>query len=494
MPQQAIVIGAGFSGLAAACVLAQEGLQVSVLEQHDQVGGRARVFKKDGFTFDMGPSWYWMPDVMEQFFQRFGSSPSTYFHLKRLDPSYQIYFSDGSTMKVPASFSELKQLFEQEEAGAGHQLELFLADARIKYETGIGEFVQKPSLSLFEYMEPSLLKSAFQLNLFHSFAKHVRGYFRSPKLLQLLEFPVLFLGAMPEKIPALYSMMNYADIKLGTWYPDGGFGKLAEGMFQLAKSLGVTFHFQTTVENLEVYNKQISSVKTSKGVFNADVVISSADYHFTETQLLPSHLRNYSDTYWERRVMSPSCLLYYIGVKKKVKKLQHHNLFFDADFDRHAKAIYNQPQYPEKPLYYVCCPSKTDPSVAPEGMENLFILIPVAPGLDDSTAMRNHYYQHVLQRLEEYCGEAIADHVVTCTPYALQNFKDDYNAFKGNAYGLANTLMQTAFLKPKMRNKKVHNLFYTGQLTVPGPGVPPSIISGQLVADYIVKNFKTQAS
>lgn len=271
---QVVIIGAGFSGMAAASVLAKEGYSVRVIEQHDQVGGRARVLRKDGFVFDMGPSWYWMPDVMEQFFQRFGSSTNQYFQLTRLDPSYQVVFNHGNTMPIPASLEALKDLFEQEENGAGEQLDRFLADAQVKYEKGMGEFVFKPSLSIFEFADPQLIKAAFQLNLFSNFAHHVRRYFTSPKLIQLMEFPVLFLGAMPNNIPALYSMMNYADLKLGTWYPNGGFAKLAEGMYQLALTLGVEFDFNTKVLSFETGNDAIQHIETSKGMYQADVVIS----------------------------------------------------------------------------------------------------------------------------------------------------------------------------------------------------------------------------
>lgn len=302
-----------------------------------------------------------------------------------------------------------------------------------------------------------------------------------------MEFPVLFLGAMPKQIPALYSMMNYADLKLGTWYPEGGFGKLPEAMCRLALQLGVHFEFNTQVESLTLNKNQITEVKTNQGDFLADVVISSADYHFTEQKLIPQGLKNYTEDYWNKRTLSPSCLLYYVGVRKKLPRLKHHNLFFDSDFEAHAKAIYEDPKYPDKPLYYVCCPSKTDSTVAPIGMENLFILIPIAPGLEDTPENRTHFFKQTIERLETYCGESIQDAIVSYTDYSVRDFEKDYNAFKGNAYGLANTLMQTAVLKPQIRNKKIKNLFYTGQLTVPGPGVPPSIISGQIVADYILK-------
>lgn len=486
----AVIIGAGFAGLSAAITLADKGHQVTVVEKNTEIGGRARVFRKDGFTFDMGPSWYWMPEVMEKFFNQFGKSTADYFELKRLDPSYQVIYSQDDVLAVPADYQALKDAFEEIEGGSSVQLDQFLAEAEYKYEVGINEFVHKPGLSILEFMDLKVMKAASKLDLLQSFAKHVRRYFKSPKLLQLLEFPVLFLGAIPKNIPALYSMMNYADIKLGTWYPMGGFGKLAEAMYLLALEKGVEFKTGTEVKSIEVLDGKAKKVITANGEIEADLVIGAGDYHHIDQHLLPKALRNYSEGYWDKRVMAPSCLIYYIGVDKRLPRLQHHNLFFETDFDTHAKAIYETQEWPENPLYYVCCPSKTDGSVAPKGMENLFLLIPVAPGLQDTEEIRTKYFDELVQRLEGFCGESFKKNIISKTTYAYTDFVKDYNAFKGNAYGLANTLGQTAVLKPSIKNKKVKNLYYTGQLTVPGPGVPPAIISGQVVANYIVKHQK----
>ena len=489
-PPHVVVIGAGFAGLSAAITLAHKGYKVTVVEKNKEVGGRARFFEKDGFSFDMGPSWYWMPEVMEKFFNQFGKSTLDYFELKRLDPSYQVIYGKEDVLSVPASYEALKDAFEEIEPGSGVQLDQFLAEAEYKYEVGINEFVHKPGLSILEFMDVKVMKAASKLDLLQSFAKHVRRYFKSPKLLQLLEFPVLFLGAVPKNIPALYSMMNYADIKLGTWYPMGGFGKLAEAMHLLAVENGVEFKTGIAVTSIEVLDRKVKKVITANEEIAADLVIGAGDYHHIDRQLLPKSLSNYSESYWEKRVMAPSCLLYYVGVNKKLPKLQHHNLFFETDFEKHAQAIYETHEWPENPLYYVCCPSKTDPSVAPEGMENLFMLIPVAPGLQDTEEIRARYFEELLDRLEDFCGEKFRENIVTKTTYAYTDFVKDYNAFKGNAYGLANTLKQTAILKPSIKSKKIKNLYYTGQLTVPGPGVPPAIISGQVVANYIVKQQK----
>ncbi|MCB0528851.1 MAG: phytoene desaturase [Saprospiraceae bacterium] len=490
MSKKVIVIGSGFSGLSAACNLAAEGFDVTVLEKNAVPGGRARKFEAEGFVFDMGPSWYWMPDVFEQFFARFGKKVSDYYDLKRLNPSYVVWFGPGDRMDLPANMEALEQLFEQHEPGSAVQLRKFLHEAAYKYEVGMNEFVYKPSDSIREFADWRILTSMFRLQMFTSMSKHVRSLFKNEKLIKLLEFPVLFLGATPQKTPALYSLMNYADMALGTWYPMGGMFRIVEGMVALARELGVRFEMEQEVSSIYVPNGRAKSVTTRQGrEFQADVVVGSGDYHHIDTQLLDGPVRNYSEEYWQSRTMAPSCLLYYLGVGKRLERLQHHNLFFDEDFGRHAIEIYEHPKWPEKPLFYVCAPSVTDPSVAPAGCENLFLLIPVAPGLEDSSEVRERYYHMTMERLERLTGQTIREHVIYKRSYAHTDFVADYNAFKGNAYGLANTLMQTAFLKPKMRSKRVYNMFFTGQLTVPGPGVPPSLISGQVVAKEVARQF-----
>ncbi len=482
---QAIVIGAGPSGLASACYLAAEGHQVQVLERHAQVGGRARQFQAEGFTFDMGPSWYWMPDAFETFFGFFGKKPSDYYELIRLDPSYRVFFP-GEQMDLPADMAGLEALFERIEPGAGLKLRSFLADAGLKYSIAMDGLVQKPSHSIFEFAEWRVMKGALRLNLFTSFSKFIRRSFRDPRLLQLLEFPILFLGAKPQDTPALYSMMNHADMGLGTWYPMGGMHEIFKGMASLATELGVEFQFNAPVSSLELSGKKIVRAHTPKGDFEAEAYISSADYHHTEQQLLPPEGRRYSEAYWDKRMMAPSCLLYYIGVNKEIPGLLHHNLFFDEDFGRHAQEIYDNPQWPSAPLFYACAPSKTDPSVAPKGSENLFLLIPVAPGLTEQEGVREKYLDLILDRLEARTGTKIREHIVYQRSFAHREFLSEYSSFKGNAYGLANTLRQTAILKPKMKNGKVKNLRFAGQLTVPGPGLPPALISGQMAANDLM--------
>jgi phytoene desaturase len=489
--QHIVVIGSGFAGLSAACVLAKEGYKVTILEKNSQPGGRARVWQQDGFKFDMGPSWYWMPDVFENFFALFGKKPADYYELKRLDPGYRIYFGKDDSIDVPGTRFELVQLFETIELGSSTRLDKFLKQAEYKYKVGMGEYVFRPSHNITEFIDLNLICKSLDMQLLSSMRKHVHSYFKSPKLRQLLEFPVLFLGATPQETPAMYSLMNYADLVLGTWYPVGGMNEIVKAMVNLAESLGVEISTDTEVAKIEVVNKQATNIKTNKGDIKADMVIAGADYQHVDQHLLEAPHRNYTKKYWDSRKLSPSSLLFYIGLNKKVEGIQHHNLFFDADFEQHAQQIYTSPQWPDEPLFYVCCPSKTDAGVAPEGCENLFFLMPVAPGLDDNDTIRGKYFELLLTRFEDLTGQSIRDNIVVKRSYALNDFKADYHSFKGNAYGLANTLGQTAFFKPAIRNKHVKNLLYTGQLTVPGPGVPPAIISGQIVSAEAIKYLNT---
>jgi len=491
----ALVIGAGFAGLSAASFLAKKGWDVTIVEKNEMAGGRARKFEAEGFTFDMGPSWYWMPDVFEKYFGSFGKKVSDFYELQRLDPSYRVYF-EKATWDLPANYEALKNLFESIETGAGNALDLFLAEAKYKYEVGVGKLVYQPSLSITEFIDFELIKGVFKLDVFQSMKTHIARYFKHPYIQFLMEFPVLFLGALPENTPALYSLMNYADIKGGTWYPQNGMYSIVEAMVKVAKSLGVQFKLGEEVMQIVVENgiatKVISKVNETQiqENYSFDVLIGAGDYHHIETKLLEKKYQSYSEKYWDSRVLAPSSLLYYVGLNKKLKDVTHHSLFFDSDFSVHGSEIYSNPMWPSNPLFYASVPSVTDPTVAPAGCENLFLLIPIAAGLEGDTAdVREKYFNLIIERLEKKWGQTITDAIVYKRSYAVADFKNDYHSFKGNAYGLANTLLQTAFLKPSCKSKKVKNLYYTGQLTVPGPGVPPSLISGEVVANLICKQF-----
>ena len=490
MKKKATILGAGISGLSAASFLAQSGWDVTIVEKNPTIGGRARQFSHEGFVFDMGPSWYWMPDVFEQFYQKFGYTSSDFYDLKRLDPSYRVYWPDQTHSDIPATMGELEAMFESFEPGSALKLRDFLKDAKYKYEVGMKDLVYKPSMKVTEFMDLRLLKGLFSMDLTNSFSTYINRYFSHPKLRSLLEFPVLFLGAMPKDTPALYSLMNYADMELGTWYPMGGMYKFIEAFEKIAKEQGVKIVTDAQITSLEKENGAVrAAIDIHGNRYESDVFISSADYQHTEKALLNGS-SNYSDAYWDKRVMAPSALLYYVGINKRVSNILHHNLFFDESLEEHGKEIYKNPQWPTAPLFYLSAPSLTDPSAAPEGCENLFFLIPIAPDLSDDEETRERYFNILLERLKNLTGNDIKDNIVYKRSFSISNFKEDYHAFKGNAYGLANTLKQTAIFKPQIKNKNLQNFYYTGQLTVPGPGVPPSIISGEVVAKYVHQNTK----
>lgn len=479
-----VIIGAGFSSLAASCYLAKAGYQVEVLEKNSQIGGRARQLKRDGFTFDIGPTFYWMPDVFESFFNDFGKKASDYYELLRLNPGYQVYFDKGTSISIADHFDKIVDIFEEYEKGSGKMLRKFMANAQSNYEIAIQDLVYKPGENLFEIITP---KTAMKLGLFVKTIKsQVRQYIKHPYLQKILEFPVLFLGAKPSTTPAFYNFMNYADFVMGTWHPKGGMYEVVIAMEKLARELGVKITSDCHVKSINVDNKKAQSIDTSKGKFTFDILLSGADYHHTES-ILPTQYRQYSEKYWDNKTFAPSALLFYIGFDHKLKNVSHHTLFFDTDFEKHATTIYDDKIWPEDPLFYASFPSISD-DAAPQGKEAGIFLIPLAPGLEDTDETREKYLNIILDRMAHLTEQEVRSHVLFTESYCVRDFVKDYHSYKGNAYGLANTLFQTHIFRPNIRSKKVKNLYFTGQLTVPGPGVPPSIISGKIVSELIIKN------
>ncbi|MCC4211145.1 phytoene desaturase family protein [Leeuwenhoekiella parthenopeia] len=484
MPKKIAVLGSGFSALAASAYLAKAGHDVHIYEKNSSAGGRARQLKREGFTFDMGPSWYWMPDVFERFFQDFGKSASDYYSLEKLGPAYRVYFGPGDYISIPDTLEKIKLIFEQEEPGSGAKLQRFIDEAGKNYDVAIKDLVYRPGVSPLELVTPATIKKIG--SFFSTISKDVRKSFKNPKLVQILEFPVLFLGAKPQDTPSFYSFMNYADFGIGTFHPKTGMHAVVDAMTSLATELGVTFHFNSEVSRIRTQGNKAIGIEVNNKSVEADVVLSGADYHHTET-LLPQKLRQYSEKYWESRVFAPSSLLFYVGFDKKVENVDHHTLFFDVDFEQHARDIYDNPEWPDEPLFYANFPSKTDATMAPEGKEAGFFLIPLAPGLYDSQELRDTYFDIILTRLEKITNQKLKKNIIFKESFCVNDFVEVYHSYKGNAYGMANTLLQTAFLRPKLKSKKVANLYFTGQLTVPGPGVPPALISGKLTAGLITK-------
>lgn len=487
MTKTIAIIGSGFSALAASCYLAQQGNKVTIYEKNDTIGGRARQFKKDGFTFDMGPSWYWMPDVFERFFHDFSKQTSDYYQLIKLNPAYRVYFGINDFINIYDNLEEIKSTFENIEKGSGAKLEVFISHAKSNYDIAIKELVYRPGVSPLELITPQTI---LKLNQFFSTVSNdIRKEFKNERLVQILEFPVLFLGAKPSNTPSFYNFMNYADFGLGTWHPKTGMFDVIRGIEKLALELGVTIETNSPIEKIIIENKTATGIVINGKIINADIILSGADYHHTET-LLDETFRTYSDKYWESRVFAPSSLLFFVGFNKKIENTTHHALFFDVDFNQHAADIYDHPKWPDAPLFYANFPSKTDKTAAPEGMESGFFLIPLAPGINDSEELREEYFEKIITRFEQLTQQDVKNNIIFKKSFCKNDFVTDYNAYKGNAYGMANTLLQTAFLRPKLKSKKVRNLYFTGQLTVPGPGVPPALISGKLVAELIQKSIR----
>jgi phytoene desaturase len=478
------IIGSGFSSLSAACYLAKEGFQVTIFEKNKTIGGRARQLKKQGFSFDIGPTWYWMPDVFERFFNDFDKHPSDYYQLEKLNPAYSVYFGTNDYITIEDTLEKICAAFENEEAGSSIKLKKFIKKAQDNYNIAIKDLVYNPGLSPLELVTPVTMRKLNQF--FSTIKKDVRKEFKNDRLALILEFPVLFLGAKPDNTPSFYSFMNYADFGIGTFHPKGGMYQVILAMENLAKSLGVKIKTEQPIQKIIVKdNKAIGLISNDK-IYDSDIMLSGADYHHTETLLDIGH-RQYSEEYWSKKVFAPSSLLFYVAFDKKIKNVNHHTLFFDVDFNEHAIDIYDNPKWPENPLFYASFPSITDSSVSPEGKEAGIFLIPLAPGLEDTKALRDTYFEKIITRFESLTSQNITNNIIFKESFCVNDFITEYNSYKGNAYGMANTLMQTAFLRPKLKSKKVDNLFFTGQLTVPGPGVPPSLISGKLVAELIKK-------
>ena len=486
MNKNIIIIGSGFASLSAACYLAKAGNKVTVLEKNATVGGRARRLSRDGFHFDIGPTWYWMPGVFEKFFGDFGKKVSDYYQLEKLSPAYDVYFEGKEKVTIADNLDEIATTFERIEKGSEKKLRSFIKEAQDNYAIAVDKMVYKPGDSPLELVTTETIARVGQF--FSTISQQVRKRFKNDKLIKILEFPVLFLGAKPSNTPSFYSFMNFADFGLGTWHPKRGMYSVIEAMEALAKELNVTIVTNANVSKILVEDKKaVGVVVNDKNQFG-DIVLSGADYHHSE-QLLEEKFRVYSEKYWDKKVFAPSSLLFYVGFDKKIKNVSHHTLFFDTPFEPHAKAIYDNKEWPKDPLYYASFPSKTDDFFAPEGKEAATFLIPIAPGLEDTEAIRKKYFDMIINRLEKTTEQNLKENVIFVESYCVNDFVKDYNSYKGNAYGLANILTQTAFLRPKIKSKKVKNLYFTGQLTVPGPGVPPSLISGKIVSEKIIKEF-----
>lgn len=485
MIKKAVVIGGGFGGLAASALLARRGHQVTLLEKNGQIGGRARSWESHGFRFDMGPSWYLMPEVFERFFRLFGEKREDYYDLVRLDPAYRVFFGSGEVVDVSSEREKAMALFDRFEKGGGERLGRYLDQAKYKYDVAVGEFLYRNYATLFDFFNRRIMVDGMRLNIFQRLDRFVGRYFEDRRARQILEYAMVFLGTSPVKAPALYSIMSHMDLDLGVYYPHGGLAAVARAIGRLAEQQGVDIRTDHPVERLEVTGGEVKAAVSRGERFPADAVLVNADYAFADSRLLERRYRSFSPAYWSRRIWAPSMFLLYIGTSRSLESMDHHNLYLAPDWHAHFRTIFDEPAWPEKPCFYVSCISKSDPDSVPGGGENVFVLVPVAPGLDDSDERRESYAEHILSHVEAVTGQTIRDSIVVRRIYSHRDFTGDYNAFRGTALGLAHTLMQTAVFRPPLKSRKVRNLYYAGQYTHPGVGVPMVLIAAQVAAELV---------
>jgi phytoene desaturase len=488
--QNLLIIGAGVGGLSAAALLAKEGYDVTVIERNQEVGGRARVWETEGFVFDMGPSWYLMPEIFENFFNEFGKSVADYYELMRLDPNYRIFFGADDIVDITADLEPNLTTFEGFEEGGAAKLQEYLDRSEETYEYMMKGIMYKDLDSLWSMFSPSLIRAGRKLHILSNIDEYVRKFFKSDRARKILEYPIVFLGGNPKNTPALYSIISHIDYNLGVWYPKGGIGKIPEGLMKLAKEQGADIQFGVEATHIDVTKRTAHQVQTTQGVFETDLVVVNADYPYTEINLLDEPFQTYPAKYWEKKVIAPSAFVVYLGVNRRLDQLTHHNVFLEYDWVQHFDQIFEDPTWPDKPAYYVCCPSRYDPLVAPKGKENIFITVPISPGIEDTPKIREAYLNKIISHMEKLIGERFSDAISVKRIFSLKDFSTDYNAYKGTAVGLTHTFRQSAFFRPRHQSKKIKNLFYTGQYTHPGIGVPMALVSSKIVSDQIQKVFK----
>ena len=485
-----VVVGAGIGGMAAAAQLAKDGFAVTAVERLDQAGGRARTWESGGYTFDMGPSWYLMPEVFERFFARFGKKPADYYELRKLEPSYRVFFGEGDACDVPSDREGQRALFDRLEPGGGGKLDGYLADAAYKYKVAVGEFLYRDYRTVFDFLNWRMMTEGLKLNVLGRLDAAVRRRFGDRRARQILEYAMVFLGTSPNDAPAMYALMSHVDMTQGVYYPAGGMAAVARGIQKIAGEQGVDFRLGTEAVGIETSNGRATGVRVrgadgAEEVLPCDAVLANADYAHVETELLAPADCCHPRRYWERRVTAPSMFLMYLGVNKRLERLAHHNLYFQPDWNVHFDAIFKRPAWPEDPCFYVSCITKTDPGMAPPGCENVFVLVPVAAGMEDGDAAREGYAEKVVSHVERVTGEEIARHVEVRRIYSQRDFAGDYRAWKGTALGISHTLGQTAVFRPGMRSRKVGNLHYAGQYTHPGIGVPMVLMAAEVSANNV---------
>ena len=478
------VVGGGFGGLSTACYLAGDGADVTLLEQHDELGGVAGRIETDGFRIDTGPSWYLMPDTFERFFGHFGRRPEQYYDLTRLDPHYRIFWKDGDRVDVPDDPEAIAELFESYEDGAGDAFRSYLDEAERAYGIGVEEFVYRDRSRLRDCLDPRLLRAARGVTLMDSMSEYVGDHFDHPKLRQLVQYTLVFLGGAPHNTPAIYTLMSHVDFNLGVYHPTGGIASVVDGMAELATELGVEIETGEGVTGLDPKQGAID-VGTASGRHRADTVVANANPYHVERDLLPEGRSEYGESYWDSRTYAPSAFLMYLGVEGDAEPLEHHTLVLPTDWDAHFESIFEDPAWPEDPAYYVNVPSRTDPTMAPEGHEAVVVLVPIAAGLDDDERTRQRFREQVIDDLEAHTGADLRDRIALERTACVSDFGSRFGAPRGTALGLAHTLRQTGPFRPSIRSSTADSLYYTGSYTSPGIGVPMCLVSGEHTASAV---------
>ncbi|MFM9903819.1 MAG: phytoene desaturase family protein [Pyrinomonadaceae bacterium] len=483
MNKKVVIIGAGIGGLGAAGLFAKKGYDVTVLEKNANLGGRANIFEHEGFKFDMGPSWYLAPDIFEHYFNLVGEKVEDHLDLKKLSPSYRIFFrNNGESLDINSNIDLDTATFEAIEAGAGDKLRAYLKQSEYQYDVATQHFMFKNYDSIFDFFNKRVMTEGQKLSVFSTMHRFVSKFFKSKKLQQVMEYTMVFLGTSPYEAPALYNLMSHMDFNQGVFYPQGGFYTLIDALANIAERNGAVLRVNSPVDRILVENGRATGVRVEGGeIIDADIVISNADMWFTETKLLDERYQTYREKYWKKRTMAPSAFIMYLGVSEKLPSLVHHNLLFSEDWRKNFDDIYKDPRLPDEPSLYVCAPSVTDPYVAPQGKENLFVLVPIASDLPITDEQKEVYADRVLALMESEMNLPDLRKKIEYTRiYTVENFAADYNAYKGSALGLAHTLRQTAIFRPKNKSKKVGNLFYVGAGTNPGIGTQICLISAEL--------------
>lgn len=499
--KKAVVIGAGFTGLAGAAHLAREGWDVTVLEKNDRIGGRARLWETKGYTFDMGPSWYLMPEVFERFFDSFGEKREDYYQLQRLDPAYRVFFEGQDSVDVPSDLSAVRGLFAELESGGDETLGRYLDEAAYKYDTAMSDFLYRDYEKISDFFDRRLMTEGLKLHVFRKLDAHVRRYFTDHRARKILEYAMVFLGSSPTNAPALYSLMSHVDLNLGVWFPKGGMGEAALGFGRLAEKMGVKILTGREATRIVARDGRVVGVETASDgeadeadYHQADVVLNTADYHWVETKLIEPSYRSYSRRYWKKRVVAPSMFLAYLGIDGSLPELSHHNLYFSKDWDAHFRTIFNRPSWPENPCYYLSRITATQKDMAPEGKENIFLLVPTAPGLIDTDEVREAYFDSVMAHVHSTTGVDLTKGMEVKRIFSHRDFAGDYNAMQGTALSLAHTLFQTAVFRPGRRSRRLSNLYHAGQYTHPGVGVPMVVIAAELAAKAIQADWAPEVT